>query len=116
MVRVWNLAELKRPLSGFLLLPELSTATTAALSHLTSMLSIDHSGSQIAVMGTSSLTEMWVFFKFPAHSSWNHLSQKNAPHPQLPEASDTSNPEQAPLAYDNHCLAIPLLCKLKPPL
>ena len=58
--------------SGFLLLPELSTATTAALLHLTSMLSVDHSGSQIAAavtMGTSSLTEMWAFFKLPAHSS-----------------------------------------------
>ena len=76
--------------SGSLLIWELSMA---ALSHLTSMFWVDCSGPQIVagiVMGTSFLTKMWAFFKFSAHSSWNHLSQKNAPHVWLLEASDTS--------------------------
>ena len=70
------------------------TATTASLSHLHIAVApfhrVPHKATAIT-SGTSSLTAMEAAStEVPAHYTWSHSYALYAPHPQAPDASDTT--------------------------
>ncbi len=73
-----------------LLQPDLSMATTAALSHqhLTVLpCHYSHHSAMPITMGSSSLTVMWIHCQYSGNGSWNHSPpDENAPHPHDQDA------------------------------
>ncbi len=76
--------------------PFVTMVTTAALSHHAMTVCPLHSGPHRAAaitIGTSSLAVMCHWCIWPAHGNWNQRAPQYVPHPQEPDASDTSATE-----------------------